>query len=43
MGPEQRVTICPDVRHFVTTRGGDYFFLPGLGAMRYLLEGSYHV
>ena len=40
---ERRVTICSGLKSFVTTRGGEYFFLPGLGGVRYLGEGSYHI
>jgi hypothetical protein len=32
-GPARRVTGLPQ---FVTVRGGEYFFLPGLSALRYL-------
>ena len=28
------------MRQFVTTRGGEYFFLPGLRALSYLAESS---
>lgn len=42
-GREQRVTICPGINQFVTMRGGEYFFLPGLGATRYLADGLYNV
>jgi Dyp-type peroxidase family len=42
-GGKQAVTICSGLRNYVTTRGGDYFFLPGLGGLRYLAEGSYHL
>jgi Dyp-type peroxidase family len=32
--------ICADIPQFVTTRGGDYFFLPGLNGLRMIAEGS---
>jgi deferrochelatase/peroxidase EfeB len=32
-GPDQRLCGMP---HFVTVRGGAYFFLPGIRALRYL-------
>ncbi|MGB5834552.1 MAG: hypothetical protein WBG92_21550 [Thiohalocapsa sp.] len=32
--------ICAQMPQFVTTRGGDYFFLPGLNALRMIAEGS---
>ena len=35
--PNRRETGLPQ---FVTLRGGGYFFLPGLRALRYLMEGS---
>jgi Dyp-type peroxidase family len=40
---ERRVTVCSDLKSFVTMRGGEYFFLPGLGGVRYLAEGIYHI
>ena len=35
-GPAERVTGLPQ---FVTVRGGEYFFLPGVSALRYLVGG----
>lgn len=35
-GPADRVTGLPQ---FVTVRGGEYFFLPGVSALRYLVGG----
>lgn len=35
-GPAERITGLPQ---FVTVRGGEYFFLPGLTALRYLAGG----
>jgi Dyp-type peroxidase family len=32
--------ICANLPQFVTTRGGDYFFLPGLNGLRMIAEGS---
>jgi deferrochelatase/peroxidase EfeB len=32
--------VLEGVRSFVTTRGGDYFLLPGLRALRALADGS---
>ena len=40
---ERRVTVCSGLKSFVTMRGGEYFFLPGLGGVRYLAEGIYHI
>lgn len=31
--------LCAGLPQFVRVRGGDYFFLPGIGALRALLEG----
>ena len=36
-GPAERVNGLPQ---FVTVKGGEYFFLPGLGALRYLAGGA---
>lgn len=36
---EEAVAVCPDIPAFVETRGGDYFFLPGLAAYRAIIEG----
>jgi len=36
---EQGVAVCPDIPAFVETRGGDYFFLPGVRAYQSILEG----
>lgn len=32
--------VCADVPQFVETRGGDYFFIPSLTALREIAEGS---
>jgi Dyp-type peroxidase family len=32
--------ICANLPNFVTTRGGDYFFLPGINALRMIAQGS---
>ncbi|MEA3278001.1 MAG: hypothetical protein U9Q81_22495 [Pseudomonadota bacterium] len=32
--------ICAEIPQFVTTRGGDYFFIPSLNALRMIAEGS---
>jgi deferrochelatase/peroxidase EfeB len=32
--------ICANLPQFVTTRGGDYFFVPGLNGLRMIAEGS---
>ncbi|MEA3410905.1 MAG: peroxidase [Pseudomonadota bacterium] len=32
--------ICANMPQFVTTRGGDYFFIPGLNGLRMIAEGS---
>ncbi len=32
--------ICTDLPQFVETRGGDYFFIPSLTALREIAEGS---
>jgi Dyp-type peroxidase family len=32
--------IAADLPNFVTTRGGDYFFLPGINALRMIAKGS---
>jgi hypothetical protein len=34
-GPDQRLSGLPQ---FVTVRGGAYFFLPGIRALRYLAQ-----
>lgn len=36
---EEAVVVCPEIPAFVETRGGDYFFLPGLHAYRAILDG----
>ena len=36
-GPNRRVTGLP---RFVTVRGGAYFFLPGIRALRFLAQGA---
>jgi Dyp-type peroxidase family len=38
-GAEQAVAVCPDIPAFVETRGGGYFFLPGVRAYQSVLEG----
>jgi Dyp-type peroxidase family len=45
-GPDGKMTIqgrpptLVPMRRFVTTRGGDYFFAPGIGALRYIAGQS---
>jgi Dyp-type peroxidase family len=36
---EEAVVVCPEIPAFVETRGGDYFFLPGLHAYEAILGG----
>jgi deferrochelatase/peroxidase EfeB len=36
---EEAVVVCPEIPAFVETRGGDYFFLPGLHAYDAILGG----
>ena len=48
-GPQRRLGILPgrhgrtrirDVPSFVTIRGGAYFFMPGMSALRHLADGA---
>ncbi len=32
--------ICADMPNFVTTRGGDYFFIPGINGLRMIAQGA---
>lgn len=36
-----QLNICSAIPRFVTTKGGDYFFLPGIRALNYLAMGRY--
>ena len=36
-----RLSVCKDIPRFVKTLGGDYFFLPGIRALSYLVTGAY--
>jgi Dyp-type peroxidase family len=36
---EEAVVVCPEIPAFVETRGGDYFFLPGLHAYASIVDG----
>ena len=39
--PAARPTwICSGLKSFVETRGGDYFFLPSLTALRHIAAGT---
>jgi Dyp-type peroxidase family len=38
---ENRLNICTSIPRFVTTKGGNYFFLPGVRALSYLSSGRY--
>ena len=40
-GKDDRLTLCPTLPRFVETRGGDYFFLPGLRAYNSLISGGF--
>lgn len=39
-GPENPPFFCPNVPRFVTTRGGEYFFIPSITALRMIALGS---
>jgi Dyp-type peroxidase family len=39
---EEGIIMCPRIPSFVETRGGDYFFLPGLTAYAAIADGQYH-
>jgi Dyp-type peroxidase family len=39
---EEGVVMCPEIPSFVETRGGDYFFLPGLAAYAAIAGGQFH-
>jgi deferrochelatase/peroxidase EfeB len=39
----RRPFICFDIPRFVTTRGGDYFFVPSLTGLRLLASGQVEV
>ena len=42
-GDDQRpFRVCTELRRFVTTRGGNYFFLPGIQALYYLATSRHH-
>ncbi len=38
--PDQRTALA-DLTRFVTAKGGDYFFVPGIQALRLILEGRF--
>lgn len=38
---DEGVAVCADIPSLVETRGGDYFFLPGLNAYAAIAEGQY--
>ena len=38
---DEAVVVCPEIPSFVETRGGDYFFLPGLHAYAAIAAGRY--
>jgi Dyp-type peroxidase family len=38
-----RTVVCTGLHHFVETRGGDYFFLPGLRALAGLVDGGFRL
>jgi hypothetical protein len=38
---ENPTVICNELPQFVRTRGGDYFFLPGVSAFQRLAAGSF--
>ena len=40
-GTEKPTVVCGSLPQFVTTRGGDYFFLPGVGAFDRLADGAF--
>jgi hypothetical protein len=39
----RRPVICFDIPRFVTTKGGDYFFVPSLTGLRLLVSGQVEV
>jgi deferrochelatase/peroxidase EfeB len=39
---DEAVVVCPEIPSFVETRGGDYFFLPGLHAYAAIAGGQFH-
>jgi Dyp-type peroxidase family len=41
MEADQSVIVCPEIPSFVETRGGDYFFVPGINALRAIVDGQY--
>lgn len=42
MSEQQPLVICRDVPQFVTTRGGEYFFVPGLHAFQMLVDDAFN-
>lgn len=39
-GPTKPPFFCPNIPRFVTTRGGDYFFIPSITSLRMIAQGS---
>lgn len=40
-GKDHQLTVCPNLPRFVDTRGGEYFFLPGIRAYHSIISGGF--